>query len=119
MFLFTTSPGGIKSCVGLFGAAQLRTVANPVDADDEDLNETAEAAQRQSNAESEAQQLVESYWNWYVTVRVHIIEMPLDCWCRFPSIWRSSFDYFSNVSVRETYSPQKQVLFCNQRWSAH
>ena len=72
LYAMMVGAGGIKSCVGLFGAAQLHSIAHPlaheVTESDNVVSYDAslsEAAQQQSDVESEARQMIESYWNWF------------------------------------------------------
>ena len=57
--------GFIRSSGGLLAAAQLPNTLDPVVSDDEDSRDTALAAQRESTAELETRNLIESYWNWF------------------------------------------------------
>lgn len=72
LYAMMVGAGGIKSCVGLFGAAQLHSIAHPLVHEVTESDNVvsydpslSDAAQQQSDAESEARQLIESYWNWF------------------------------------------------------
>ena len=67
LYVLMLGSGGITSSVGLFGAAQLPTVDNTMNNED-DMSNTADADPRESNhsnADYESQNLIESYWNWF------------------------------------------------------
>ena len=73
LYAMMVGAGGIKSCVGLFGAAQLQGLglSNPVGGDDR--NDLSDQAQREADAEAASRQIVESYWNCWVILYEFII----------------------------------------------